>query len=1292
MKKIISIALTLALLLTTCLVGGVVSANAETSQQWLEFEAKEFTVNGGTDYAYWTWTNDGSGTYPALSYMGYDWPKMHNQGATIRRYVVPDTTAANSTLRIVSHTYDGFTGAYAQNGYTMRFAITDKTGKIIYPTNGQIGSVTGATGESFDISLKVNPGDEINFLMMNPNEGNGMYGGFCAQVILNGNYVSYYYPGRLCDPEGKISTGGQGYKGWYYMYADSVSVSNFDPNASTDNGGDIYTATYTVSKMTNMKELYETNAPNTGYLANGLFETTTFAQSMNIYPKAGETAIVRYTAPEFGYFDIGYCGVELINSWSTIQGVDFAIVDSNGTVIYPEYGGPSQLRGGDNPNDHATVPSRLYHYNMEAGDYLDFVFKPTATTPNTRYYVSYVQMAGSFSFNGERVDSSGRLNLDPAEAQGKRGVTMLYSTDFAFEKQITDEWKEYVQLSKSFKAAPATIEAYVNIPTNVPDWKQGVILSDMGGADETNGFKASVDYFGHPRLTLAGGAVDVIFDAVDLRTGKWEHIAYTYDAASGEAKFYLNGALADSKTVATATLSASSRLPVVGNDLTYTKSFAFQGAMKKLAVFSDVRTADEIAADMAGVSASADALIGYWMLNGGYDDKSSNGNTGVRTNVGSAWYKDAAPADAEEGEFTIVHTGDQQVVTDFIYGLYPKITEWIVNNKERLNIKSVVNTGDLVNNEDQKSQWNDALNGTNMLLNAEIPYIFAPGNHEYPASGTKERNPGSLKKYFPITTYLNQGNEEEGTTTQIVATYPNTELIDGIDDLTVTSVNEETGEKTYAESIENAVYVQTIGGKTFIYFVFEVMTRDIVVEWANKVMPLIEDAYPGATTIIATHSYLTAQGQIDPYLSCFTEAHRTECNSPVEFYNNFVKKYKSISLVLCGHVASDIVTRTDIGDYGNKIVSVMNDASYEGDGGQGVLLLLRFKADGTIKTEYYSPLLDAYYRATSQFEFDAENVETKLSLPTMTEMGWARTGNTNDPTWFQSSNLQGGHYVQYRAMKTYNNYAVSRTYKASVAGSMSYTINVIQGSSGVNFALCRDDGTILWPQDGMYQTETDKQAFQKTVVFDVKEGEKIHLIVKRRSDKTNASYTHYAQVSGSITPHDAGASKVSFASTDIGSTQGENGWYAYEMSASGIKEVAISHTVNYSAGEGGTITAQTGGTWGKDKLTIEDGGSAYFTTKPSKGYRFAGYFVNGQLISTGRKLVIPNISSNMVVEARFEKIKIAGDANLDGVVNILDLVLMHTDSDQLHKEMVDLEDDNTIDLKDMTELRIGLIK
>lgn len=1317
MKRLIAICLSLALIMGMFLTQGIFTASAE-NYGWLDFNAKQFPY-GQQNYIAWSAYSDFSancaitrdaGGAGAILYSGTDGK------SAMYMYKVPETVSAGSTLTIT----DDPTGYVVANnipwgvhvsstGHTAEFAITDQTGKILWPTTGGVAKIGNTATSIGKIDVTVDPGDEIYFMAMNPSL-NGVAVKIRALVAINDSKTgkwaetaSYRYAGTLSPNDGSdVYVQGKG--GWYYMYADSVTKSEFDPNGSTDMGKDVYTATYTTKPMTNLTVA----SGHSGWFGAGnVVGNTTYSIGSNTYLRENETPIFRYTAQDFGTFSIGYCGVKLMDSkgwdeWTAEKGIDFAIVDKNGTVLYPQYGGPAEIRGGDDPVDRASVPSRFFNYNMEPGDYLDFVFKPTAKLPITT--TGYINMSGSFEFNGVRVDEGGRLGLAPDEAQGaavrKDGevwythdVKMLYSTDLTFEKLVTDEWIEYVQLSKPFTSAPATVEAWVNIPKDVPDYKTGVILSDYEDGKE-DGFTVSMDTLGRPRIQYANGTLDCTFEDIDLRTGEWTHIAFTVDTSPEvpEIAFYKNGVWVAGGMAVGATTENSTRAAVIGNDLSCSKGRAFQGALKKVAVFADVRTEAEIQSDMAAVDFSDADILGYWVLNGQYTDKSASGNTGVLTNVGSAWYKDTAPANAEDGEFTIVHIGDMQVATDFIEGLYPQMTQWLVDKKDALNIQMVVNTGDLVNNADNgkdsstgeykpnTSQWNDAKTGMDKLTNANIPFVFSTGNHEYPESGTKSRIPTFFNSYFPIANYFTQdgGQDAEGNDledAQIIYAYPNESKLTTVEALTT-------------ETLENAVYVKNINGKPYIFFALEVQPRKVVIDWANKVMPLIEAEYTDATTIVAEHHYLGAQGKIGTINGCFYTSHRTECYTPQEVFNNFISKYASISMVLCGHVASDVATDVSYGENGNKIVSIMNDPSYEGDGGEGIMLLLRYKADGTVKAEYYSPLLDAYYRPNSQFEFDFEK-ETVLDISTLKQMTY--TDGTNQ---FPTSSYKVA-YLARAFMQAYDKYAVAKSFTAQSSGTLKLSFNMTYANSSttsVAYSFVDQEGNVLYPTDGSswaYLTDfVSGSAVTHTITTTAKAGDKYYLVVKNNSQSGKAS------VGSSIWGTIGGTAFTTTEQTTAADYSDIYGYYYCTKSDTTLVETSPKAVVNYSAAEGGSITALTGGTWAADKLTIEKGDTAEFTTEPARGYRFAGYYVNGKLYQTGRRLTLAYLTEDMDVVARFEKVKLVGDANADGDVNVLDIVQI-AKGNVTDKTVCDLYDpayENKIDDEDFKTLRARLLK
>ena len=59
---------------------------------------------------------------------------------------------------------------------------------------------------------------------------------------------------------------------------------------------------------------------------------------------------------------------------------------------------------------------------------------------------------------------------------------------------------------------------------------------------------------------------------------------------------------------------------------------------------------------------------------------------------------------------------------------------WIIANRDRYNIKYVVQLGDLVDSPTDTTQWTNARAALTML-DGVVPYAFVPGNHDYGSTG-----------------------------------------------------------------------------------------------------------------------------------------------------------------------------------------------------------------------------------------------------------------------------------------------------------------------------------------------------------------------------------------------------------------------------------------------------------------------------------------------------------------------------------------------------------------------------
>ena len=85
---------------------------------------------------------------------------------------------------------------------------------------------------------------------------------------------------------------------------------------------------------------------------------------------------------------------------------------------------------------------------------------------------------------------------------------------------------------------------------------------------------------------------------------------------------------------------------------------------------------------------------------------------------------------ADNSYFSIIQITDTQYLSWMNPALYYDTTNWIVNNSERLNLKMVVHTGDLVDTPIHTSEWEVANKAMITLYNNGIPYCWNAGNHD----------------------------------------------------------------------------------------------------------------------------------------------------------------------------------------------------------------------------------------------------------------------------------------------------------------------------------------------------------------------------------------------------------------------------------------------------------------------------------------------------------------------------------------------------------------------------------
>lgn len=333
--------------------------------------------------------------------------------------------------------------------------------------------------------------------------------------------------------------------------------------------------------------------------------------------------------------------------------------------------------------------------------------------------------------------------------------------------------------------------------------------------------------------------------------------------------------------------------------------------------------------------------------------------------VASQQKKFEAPALSDSASWSMIMLPDPQTYQK--YGrnqpLFELMTAWIVENIDKLNIKLVMCTGDLVEqneminpdgktaNQPSKSQWESVARAFGRL-DGKVPYVLAAGNHDYGYETIVERHT-NYNKYFPVDkNFLNQKGIREVALNA-----------DGI------------------PTLENAAYEFTSPkGRKFLLLTLEFAPRDTIINWANKTVA--QEKYKNHTAMILTHSYLNAKNE-----PIEKEDYKiAEGNYGAAIWRKLVQPASNIQMVFSGHIGAPDNVRAHLGfrqdknAAGKKVSQMVFNAQalgggWYGNGGDGWLRILEFLPDGkTVRVKTFSPFF-AISPTTQQFAWRTESYD-----------------------------------------------------------------------------------------------------------------------------------------------------------------------------------------------------------------------------------------------------------------------------------------------------------------------------
>jgi hypothetical protein len=239
-------------------------------------------------------------------------------------------------------------------------------------------------------------------------------------------------------------------------------------------------------------------------------------------------------------------------------------------------------------------------------------------------------------------------------------------------------------------------------------------------------------------------------------------------------------------------------------------------------------------------------------------------------------------------------------------------TQWIVDNKDALNIVFVTHEGDIVNNWDNITEW-DYANASMSLLDGVVPYGVLPGNHDQQYKSTFPHNAYYYNQYFNYTRFEQ---------------YP---WYGG----------------HYGDDNDDNYQLISAGGMDFIIIHLEYNPSDQVLSWANGLM----STYSSRRAIVVSHYIVRYHGGWSSLgLRIF----------------NALKDNPNLFLLISGHDPNGAGRRTDVVG-NNTIHSIMTDYQKRPEGGEGWLKMFTFfPKDNEILVRTYSPYLDKYYIGTDE--------------------------------------------------------------------------------------------------------------------------------------------------------------------------------------------------------------------------------------------------------------------------------------------------------------------------------------
>ena len=507
---------------------------------------------------------------------------------------------------------------------------------------------------------------------------------------------------------------------------------------------------------------------------------------------------------------------------------------------------------------------------------------------------------------------------------------------------------------------PLSFEATVKLPEAL-DGRGGVIIGswmDAGYYDYDLGYVSLEVYEnGAPRLYWHqerrnqpnGGVQSVVFSGVDLRQGEWIHLAVTFDPEKDTVSCYINGVLVSTVEDCEFEPVVPAQALKIGGDYrgtggqVYDEGYNdqyFRGEIANISVWSDVRTAEQIQADVqalqadaAAVPAEGETLLASWQFDGEqdlYEDRSDRDND-------VAAFVDWIDPGFAQGDYSMVALPDTQFLSEKYPDIYKKLTQWIVDHEQTYNIQAVMHMGDMVNSGNS-TQWSNCADAMYLLDKSDsIDWMPMRGNHD---------DSNGFNQAFPY--------EEFASRDCFGGSYEH--------------------EILGQDKLDCNYWEVTVGDRAYLILSLGWAPTQDKLDWADKIIK----ANPDKNVIVTTHAFMYWDGtHLNDEDLDYTSGYTQDGMDGSEIWEQLGKKNENVVLAIGGHIGfPDVIARTDENGAGEEVTSLLCDAQgIDLDYGLGMMMLLTFhEGSDQVEVNWYSAEEGKLFRTRNQFSITVPHV------------------------------------------------------------------------------------------------------------------------------------------------------------------------------------------------------------------------------------------------------------------------------------------------------------------------------